>query len=319
MVGIQVWEPGGPDAMRFGEIETPSPGPGEALVRVEATGVNFIDVYHRSGLYPLGTPFIPGTEAAGTVERLGGGVEDPRIGERVAFIHVGTYAEYAVVPAAKLVAVPEWMDARTAAAALLQGVTAQYLTTSTYPVQPGDRVLVHAAAGGVGALLVQLAKRRGATVFGTASTTKLDVVREAGADHVIDYTAGGFDEAILALTDGAGLDVVYDSVGKTTFDGSLRCLRPRGMLVVFGQSSGPVAPFDLLRLSKGSTYITRPTLVHYTATRAELLARTADLFEHIREGRLRLRVARELPLREAAQAHRLLESRATTGKLLLVP
>jgi NADPH2:quinone reductase len=317
--GIRVYQPGGPEAMEYVDIDLAAPGPGEAVVRVEAIGVNFIDVYHRTGLYPLPLPFTPGSEAAGVVEAIGPGVTEVQVGDRVVYSHVGSYAERALVPATKLVTLPEGIDARTAAAALLQGVTAQYLTSSTYPLQGGEKVLIHAAAGGVGGILVQMAKARGSYVYATASTSKLDVVREAGADYVIDYTTTDFEAEIMRETNGEGLDVVYDSVGRTTFDSSLNCVRVRGMLVMYGQSSGPVPPFDVLRLAKKSIYLTRPTLVHFTTKRDELLARSRELFDAILSGAVRIRVDRTIPLSEAGEAHRLLESRKTVGKLVLVP
>jgi NADPH2:quinone reductase len=317
--GIRVTQPGGPEALVYAEIDTPTPGPGEALVRIEAIGVNYIDVYHRIGLYPLPVPFTPGSEAAGVVEQVGSGLTEVRVGERVVYSHVGSYADHALVPAAKLVPVPDDIDAQTAAAALLQGLTAQYLTTSTYPLRAGEKVLVHAAAGGVGGILVQMAKLKGAYVFATASTSKLDIARDAGADHVIDYTTSDFESEVMTATAGGGLDVVYDSVGRTTFDGSMSCVRTRGMLVMFGQSSGPVPPFDVLRLAKKSIFLTRPTLAHYTSKRDELLWRAGELFDAIRQGKVRIRVDRQIPLADAGDAHRLLEARRTAGKLLLIP
>lgn len=319
MKAIQVGRPGGPEAMEYIDIDPPAPGPGEAAVRIEAVGVNYIDVYHRIGLYPLPIPFTPGSEAAGVVEEIGPGVTEVKAGDRVVYSHVGSYTERALVPAVKLVPVPEGVDSRTAAAALLQGVTAQYLTTSTYPLKGGEKVLVHAAAGGVGGILVQMAKARGAYVFATASTSKLDIAREAGADMVIDYTNTDFEPVILGATEGQGLDVVFDSVGKDTFDRSMNCVRTRGMLVMFGQSSGPVPPFDVLRLARKSIFLTRPTLAHYTAARDELLWRSRELFDAILSGAVRIRIDREIPLRDAGEAHRLLEGRKTAGKVLLIP
>jgi NADPH2:quinone reductase len=316
---IRVSKPGGPEAMEYLDVDPPSPAVGEALVRIEAVGLNYIDVYHRTGLYPLPLPFTPGSEAAGVVEQVGPDVAEVKVGDRVVYSHVGSYAERAVVPAAKLVAVPDGIDARTAAAALLQGLTAHYLTTSTYPLEGGEKILVHAGAGGVGGILIQMAKSRGAYVFSTASTSKLDIVREAGADTVIDYTTTDFEAEILRHTNGEGLDVVFDSVGRTTFDGSLNCVKVRGMLVMYGQSSGPVPPFDVLRLAKKSAFLTRPTLGHYSAKRDELLWRSRELFESILSGTVRIRIDREIPLREAGEAHRLLESRQTAGKLILIP
>jgi NADPH2:quinone reductase len=320
MRAIRVSAPGGPEALEDVTVEDPNPREGEALVRIEAIGVNFIDVYHRTGSYPLPTPFVPGSEAAGVVEALGPGVSEVRPGDRVAWAMVpGSYAGFAAVPAEKLVTLPPGVDARTAAASMLQGMTAHYLLTSTYPVQRGDAVLVHAAAGGVGGLLVQMARERGARVFATASTTKLAAVRELGADRVIDYTSGDFEAEVLRGTDGAGVRAVYDGVGKATFDKSLSCVGRRGVLALFGQSSGPVPPMDPSRLAKRAIYLTRPSLAHYIAAREELLWRAGELFEAIGSGRLRIRIDRELPLSEAAEAHRLLEGRRTAGKLLLIP
>jgi NADPH2:quinone reductase len=292
------------------------------LVRVEAIGINFIDVYKRSGQYSGSLPFVPGEEAAGVVEAIGPDVEGVRVGDRVAYAFVqGAYAEYIVAPAARLVPVPPGLDSRQAAAAMLQGMTAHYLTHSTYPVQQGDSVLVHAAAGGAGLLVVQMAKRRGARVFGTVSTgAKAELAREAGADEVILYTQSDFEAEVKRLTDGRGLHAVYDSVGKTTFDKSLNCLRPRGYLVLFGQSSGAVDPLNPQTLNaKGSLFLTRPTLGHYIATREELLWRAGDVLGWIAAGELKLRIDSEFPLAQAADAHRRLESRATSGKLLLIP
>jgi NADPH2:quinone reductase len=311
MKAIQVSKPGGAEALQYVDVPMPVPKAGEALVRIEAIGVNYVDVYHRSGLYPMPLPFIPGSEAAGTIEETG---------ERVAWAMVlGSYAEYAAVPREKLVPLPAELDTRTAAASMLQGMTAHYLVTSTYSVVPRTTALVHAAAGGAGGLLVQLAKQHGGYVFATASTSKLDVVRQLGADVAIDYTTQDFAAEVLRGTDGRGVDVVYDSVGRTTFDKSLEVLAWRGMLVLFGQSSGTVPPFDPARLAKKSAFFTRPSLSAYTATRDELLWRAHELFDAIRSGAARIRIDRELPLRDAAEAHRLLESRATMGKVLLVP
>lgn len=318
MHAIRVERTGGPDVLQFVEVDTPSPKEGEALVRVEAIGVNYIDVYHRSGLYKLATPFTPGSEAAGVVEEIGAGVSGVTIGDRVAYAMVpGAYAEKTIVPAAKLVRIRDGMETRVAAAAMLQGMTAHYLCTSVYPVAAGDTALVHAAAGGAGGLLVQMAKQRGARVFGTASTRKLDEVRALGADEVIDYTQQDFEAEVMRLTDGNGVNVVYDSVGRTTFDKSLESLKVRGYLALFGQSGGVVPAVDPARLAKKGTFLTRPSLAHYTQTREELLWRAGEVLEAIAAGTLRIRIDRELPLRDAAEAHRLLESRATTGKLLL--
>lgn len=305
--------------MRLEEVPVPEPGPGQARVRLAYSGVNYIDVYHRSGLYPVPLPFTPGSEGAGVVDAVGDGVDQVRVGDRVAYAGVaGSYAEYAVMDATRLVPVPEAVPLEVAAAVMLQGMTAHYLTHSTYPVAAGSVVLVHAAAGGVGLLLVQIAKRLGARVIGTVSTEeKAELAGDAGADDVVLYTRENFREAVMRLTGGRGVDVVYDSVGRTTFDDSLASLRPRGMMVSFGQSSGPIPPFDPLVLSRGSLFFTRPSLAHYTAARAELLWRAGDLFEWIGCGELRVRIDRTLPLEGAGEAHRLLEGRATAGKVLL--
>jgi NADPH2:quinone reductase len=320
MHAIRVSRTGGPEVLEYVEVERPQPKAGEALVRIEAAGVNFIDVYHRTGLYKMELPFTPGSEAAGVVEEIGASVTDVRPGDRVAYAMApGAYAEFAAVPAAKLVPIPEGITTRDAAAAMLQGMTAHYLVASTFPLKEGHTALVHAAAGGVGGILVQMAKRRGARVFGTASTKKLDIVSGDGADAVIDYTKSDFETEVMRLTGSKGVDVVYDSVGKTTFDKSLDSLTLRGMLVLFGQSSGSVPPFDPARLAKKGTFLTRPSLGHYMATRDELLWRARELFAAIESGAVKLRIDRELPLRDAAEAHRLLESRQTAGKLLLIP
>jgi NADPH2:quinone reductase len=321
MHAIQVKRHGGPEALEYVEVETPRPKNGEALVRLEAIGVNFVDVYHRTGLYRLELPLTPGSEGAGVVEEVGPGVTEVRKGDRVAWaMVVGSCAEYAVVPAWKLVPIPSGIDARTAAAAILQGMTAHYLAMSTYPLKKSDTALVHAAAGGIGGLLVQVAKMRGARVFGTASTEeKAKIAREAGADEVINYKERDFETEVMRLTGGKGVNVVYDSVGKTTFDKSLNCVTRRGLLALFGQSSGPVPPFDPARLAKNGIYLTRPSLGHYAADREELLTRAGEMFTWIREGRLKLRIDRDLPLRDAAKAHRLLEGRETKGKLILLP
>ena len=320
MKAIRVTAPGGPDALRLVEIDTPVPGDGEALVRLEAIGVNYIDVYHRSGLYKVPMPFTPGSEGAGVVESVGPNVTDVKPGDRVAYAMVpGAYAELAIVRAERLVPIPGGIDARTAAAAMLQGMTAHYLVSSTYPLKSGQSVLIHAAAGGVGGLLVQMAKARGARVFATASTKKLEMVRSLGADVVIDYTADDFESAVMSGTGGKGVDVVYDSVGRTTFDKSVNCVATRGGLALFGQSSGPVPPFDPSRLAKNAIFLTRPSLHNYSLRREELLWRSREVFEGIASGALRLRIDRALPLGDAAKAHELLESRETAGKLLLLP
>jgi NADPH2:quinone reductase len=322
MNAIRVHATGGPEVLRSEDVAQPAPGPGQVLVKVEAAGVNFIDIYQRRGLYPVPLPFTPGQEAAGTVAAVGPGVTEVQPGDRVAYTGVlGAYAEYAVVPAARLVVLPEGIDARRGAAAMLQGMTAHYLACTTYPLKPGDTCLVHAAAGGVGLLLCQIAKRRGARVIGTVSTReKAALAREAGADEVILYTEQDFEAEVKRLTRGAGVNVVYDSVGQTTFAKSLDCLAPRGMLVLYGQSSGPVGPFDPQLLGqKGSLFLTRPSLAHYVATRDELLARAGEVLGWVRAGTLKLRIGREFPLAQAAAAHRALEGRETTGKVLLIP
>jgi NADPH2:quinone reductase len=313
---VRVHTPGGPEVLRYEDVPDPAAGPGQVLVKIEAAGVNFFDVYQRTGLYRVPTPFIIGQEAAGVVTAVGPGVTDVKVGDRVAYVHVpGAYAEYAVVPVGHVVPLPDGVTFKQAAAAMLQGMTAHYLATTTYPLKPGDRCLVHAAAGGAGLLLCQIAKMRGAHVIGTVSTReKAALAREAGADEVILYTEQDF------ATEVKGVQVVYDSVGKTTFEKGLDVLAPRGMMVLFGQSSGPVAPIDPQILNrKGSLFLTRPTLVHYTATRAELLARAGDVLGWVREGKLKLRIGLELPLAQAAEAHRQLEARKTTGKVLLLP
>ena len=322
MKAIRVEAYGGPENLIYAETDKPAPKAGEALVKIEAIGVNFIDVYHRTGLYPLPLPFTPGTEAAGTVEAVGSDVNDLEAGDRVAYaMVVGSYAEYAAVPAAKLVKLPDHLDAQRAAAAMLQGMTAHYLVTSTYPLKSVDTALVHAAAGGVGLLLVQMAKRIGARAFGTVSTKeKAQLAREAGADEVIMYTERDFQEEVKRLTEGKGVEVVYDSVGKTTFMKSLDSLSPRGMLALFGQSSGPVPPFDpALLAQKGSLFLTRPSLAQYTLTREELMWRAGDVLKWVSSGELKLRIGKTFPLSEAAEAHRQLEGRKTTGKVLLIP
>jgi NADPH2:quinone reductase len=320
MKAIRVSQPGGPEVLQYVDLDDPKPGAGEALVRIEAIGVNFIDVYHRTGLYKLPLPFTPGSEAAGVVEKIGDGVDSLKKGDRVAYAMVrGAYAQYAIAPADKLVPLPDAIDAKTAAAAMLQGMTAHYLSTSVHPIAAGETVLVHAAGGGVGALLVQMAKMRGARVFGTASTKHLHIAREAGCDVVIDYTKDDFESIVTAETAGKGCNAVYDSVGKTTFDKSLECCGLRATLGLFGQSSGTVPPFDPGRLAKNGVFLTRPSLAHYTHTREELLDRAREVFEWIGSGRLKLRIDREVPLRDAAEAHRALEARETTGKVLLIP
>jgi NADPH2:quinone reductase len=322
MKAVRVHAPGGPEVLRYEDVPEPTPKAGEALVKVEAAGVNYIDVYYRSGLYRAELPFTLGLEAGGVVTAVGPGVSEVRVGDRVAYTGVpGAYAEYAAVPAARLVVLPEGVSVRQGAAAMLQGMTAHYLACTTYPLKPGDVCLVHAAAGGVGLLLCQIAKMRGARVIGTVSTqAKAALAREAGADDVILYTEQDFEAEVKRLTGGAGVHVVYDSVGRTTWEKSLNCLRPRGMLVLYGQSSGPVGSLDPQILNqKGSLFLTRPSLFHYVATREELLQRAGEVLGWIRDGKLRLRMEFQFPLKDAAEAHRALEGRRTTGKILLLP
>jgi NADPH2:quinone reductase len=322
MKAIRVAAPGGPEALRYEEMALPSPGPGEVLVKITAAGVNYIDVYQRTGLYKVAPPFIPGQEAAGVVAAVGPGVGDVKVGDPVAYAGVlGAYAEYAVAPADRVVTLPDGVSAKQAAAAMLQGMTAHYLASTTYPLKAGDGCLVHAAAGGVGLLLCQIAKARGARVIATVSTPeKAALAREAGADEVIRYTEQDFEAEVKRLTQGAGLQVIYDSVGNTTFAKGLNCLARRGLMVLYGQSSGPVPPCDPQLLSqKGSLFLTRPTLAHYIGTRAELLARAGEVLGWVKSGRLKLRIAHEFPLAQAAEAHRALEGRKTTGKVLLIP
>ena len=322
MRAIAVSTPGGREVLSLAELDTPAPGPGHVLVRVEAAGVNYIDVYQRTGLYKMPLPGRLGLEGAGVVEAVGPEVTSIVVGQRVAWAGVaGSYASHVVAPVDKLVVVPEGVSTKTAAAVMLQGMTAHYLAASTYPLGPGDTCIVHAAAGGVGLLLCQLADHAGAFVFGTVSTPeKAALARAAGADEVILYREVDFAAEARRHTGGAGVHVVYDSVGKDTFDRSLQALQRRGMLVLYGQSSGPVPPFDPQRLSAaGSVFLTRPSLGDYTATREELSARAAQVFARIFEGALRVRVHAELPLADAAEAHRRLEGRETTGKLLLIP
>ncbi|MBE7468616.1 MAG: quinone oxidoreductase [Anaerolineae bacterium] len=322
MKAIRVHEFGGPEMLRCDDLPVPEPGQGEVLVKMAAAGVNFIDIYHRIGIYQQPLPTTLGVEGAGTVAAVGPGVTEFKPGDPVAFSGPqGADAEYTLVPAAKLVPVPAALDLSLAAAVLLQGMTAHFLTHSTFPLKKGDITLIHAAAGGVGLLLVQMAKMLGATVIGTTSSEeKAQLVREAGADHVILYTQADFEAETKQFSGGRGVDVVYDSVGQTTFEKSLNVLRMRGMLVLFGQSSGKVPPIDPLILnSKGSLFLTRPTVFHYTATREELLWRSGDVFNWVAAGQLQVRVDRQLALADAAEAHRLLASRQTAGKLLLLP
>jgi NADPH2:quinone reductase len=322
MQAIRIEANGGPDVMRYADVPRPAPKPGEVLVQVEAAGVNFIDTYQRSGQYRIALPAVLGLEAAGTVAEVGGGVTGFGVGDRVAYQGVhGAYAEYAAVPADRVVSLPDGVSAKQAAAVMLQGMTAHYLACSTFPLRDGHTCLVHAAAGGVGLLLCQIANHRGARVIGTVSThEKAALARAAGAHDVIVYTEQDFETEVRRITDGAGVDVVYDSVGKDTFDRSLSCLKPRGTMVLYGQSSGPVPPFDPQLLNRrGSLFLTRPSLQHYVATRAELLERAGEVLGWVRDGALTVRIGLELPLSQAAEAHRRLEARLTTGKVLLLP
>jgi NADPH2:quinone reductase len=319
---IQVQKHGGPEELQLTDAPIPQPAAGQAVVHVAATGVNFIDVYFRTGLYKADLPLTPGSEAAGTVEAVGEGVTHVKPGDRVAWAMVrGSYTQYAAVPAAMLVKLPDSVSFETAAAAMLQGMTAHYLTHSTFMVKKGDTVLVHAAAGGAGGLIVQMAKMLGATVIGTAgSDEKAAIAKQAGADEVIVYTRQDFAAETKLITGGRGVDVIYDSVGKTTFLPGLDVIRPRGMMVLFGQSSGAVAPIDPNILNpKGSLFLTRPSLAHYTSDRAELEWRSRDVLNWVAEGKLKLRIDRTYPLAQAADAHRDLEGRKTAGKLILLP
>lgn len=320
MRAIVITENGGPEVLTAGERPDPEPGPGEVLIDVAAAGVNFIDVYFRTGAYPQKLPYTPGVEAAGTVAAVGEGVTEFSAGDRVAWANVqGAYAERAVVPADKVVPVPEEVSLEDAAASLLQGMTAHYLTRSTYPIQEGDTVLVHAAAGGMGLLLTQVATSLGARVIGTASTPEKEkLAKDAGADVTMGYD--GFPEKVRELTGGEGVAVVYDGVGAPTFDGSLASLRRRGVLALYGAAGGPVPPFDPQRLNAaGSVYLTRPSLAHFTEDRAELLERAADVFAWVRSGTVRIHVGHRYGLADAAAAHADLESRRSTGKLLILP
>jgi NADPH2:quinone reductase len=322
MKAIRIHQPGDSSVLKLEDIPVPAPGPGQVLVRMAAAGVNFIDIYQRSGQYKGALPFTPGMEGAGIVEAAGEGVITFAPGDRAAFgFTQGSYAEYSVVPADKLVAVPEGVDLTLAAASLLQGMTAHYLTHATFPLGPEHTALVHAAAGGTGALVVQMAKRRGARVLATAgSPEKAAIAAAAGADAVILYRETDFAAEVMRLTGGRGVDVVYDSVGKDTFDAGLTVIRPRGMMVLFGQSSGPVAPLDPQTLNaRGSLFLTRPSLGFYVANRDEMQMRASAVFDGIGDGWLTIRVDRQLPLAEAAAAHDALAGRATQGKVLLIP
>lgn len=322
MNAIQIQSVGGPEVLRLVELPIPVPGPGQVLIRIEAIGVNFVEIYFRKGTYKATMPLVPGSEAAGTIEELGSGVNGFKIGDAVASVGVlGSYAEYALVPASQLVKVPDGLTPEQAAAAMLQGMTAHYLTKSTYPLKSGDTALVHAGAGGVGLLLTQIASKIGVRVITTVSTKeKAELSREAGASDVILYTQQDFLAEVKRLTGGKGVDVVYDSVGKTTFENSMNCLRPRGLLVLFGGSSGPVPPFDLIQLSsKGSLFVTRPTLWHYVATRQELEWRAGEVLGWVKSGELKLRMEHVYSLAQAGQAQIDMENRKTTGKILLEP
>jgi len=322
MKAIRVHAPGAADAMKLEDVPEPQPKAGEAVVKVDAAGLNYIDVYQRSGLYKLEMPLTLGLEAGGTVTATGPGVSEVKVGDKVAYTGVpGAYAQYAAVPAARLVVLPQGVSTKQGAAIMLQGITAHYLACSTYPLKKGDACLVHAAAGGVGLILCQIARLRGAKVIGTVSTEeKAKLAREAGADETILYTKQDFAAEVKRITGGKGLQVVYDSVGKDTWEGSLNCLAPRGLIALYGQSSGPIGQIDPQILNtKGSLFLTRPSLNVYIATREELQQRAADLFGWVRDGKLKLRMEFEFPLKDAAEAHRALEGRKTTGKVLLIP
>lgn len=322
MNSIRVHRTGGPEVLSYEETPTPRVEPGKVLVKIEYSGLNFIDTYYRTGLYKTQVPYTPGQEAAGVVAEVGSGVKDFKPGDPVAYTGIlGTYAEYALVPAARLLNRPLALDARTAAASLLQGLTAHYLTHTTYPLKRGETCLVHAAAGGMGLLLCQVARMIGATVIGTVSTPEKEkLAREAGADHVVRYTEQDFLEEVRRITEGKGVHVVYDGVGQSTFEKGIHALRPRGMMVLFGQSSGPVTNFDPSLLSiRGSLFLTRPGLSWYISTREELTMRAEALFDWILKRGLKIRIDREFPLRDAAEAHRAIESRGTAGKVLLRP
>ena len=322
MKAIQIKQTGGPEVMELADLPVPQPKANEAVVKIVAAGVNFIDVYNREGRYKVPLPFVLGQEGAGVVSGVGSDVREVAVGDRVAYTNVlGSYAEYAAVPADRLVKIPDGVSEREAAAAMLQGMTAHYLAHDTYPLKKGETALIHAAAGGVGILLVQMARNIGARVIGTVSSEeKAKLARGAGADEIIFYTQSDFEAETKRLTGGKGVDVVYDSVGKTTFEKGLNVLRPRGMMALFGGSSGAVPPFDPLTLTqKGSLYLTRPSIGHYIITRQELQQRAVAVFGMIREGKLKLRIEHVYPLQQAVQAHRDLEGRKTTGKLLLIP
>ena len=322
MKAIRVHAAGGPEVLKLDDIPSPAPKAGEALVKVDAAGLNYIDVYFRSGMYKAELPLTLGMEAGGTVTAVGANVSEVKVGDKVAYTGVaGAYAEQAVVPSSKLVVLPSGVSTKQGAAAMLQGMTAHYLACSTYPLKKGDTCLVHAAAGGVGLLLCQIAKLRGARVIGTVSTDeKAKLAREAGADETIIYTRQDFEAEVKRMTDGKGVQVVYDAVGKTTWDKSLNSLAPRGLIALYGASSGPIGQIDpQIFNAKGSLFLTRPSLGHYTATREELLQRAGEVLGWVRDGKLKLRMEFEFPLKDAAEAHRALEGRKTTGKVLLTP
>ena len=322
MKAIRIHETGDVSNLSYEDAPMPEPGAGEVRIKIEAAGLNFIDTYHRMGWYPIPRPFTLGLEAAGVVDAVGAGVSEFKPGDRVGYcMHQGAYAEYATVPARMVVPVPYGVSTQQAAAVLLQGMTAHYLTHSTYPLQKGDIALVHAAAGGTGALVVQMAKLLGAQVIGTVGTAeKAEVAKAAGADHTIIYTEQDFEAEVKRITDGQLCHVVYESVGKATFDKSMNCLRPRGYMVLFGQASGQVPPLDPQILNqKGSLFLTRPSLGSYVATREELLGRANDLFNWIAAGKLDVRIDQSYPLSDAAAAHTYLEGRQTKGKVLLIP
>ncbi len=321
MKAIRIHQHGGLDVLQYEDIPVPQPEKGQARVKLEASGVNFIDVYHRDGRYKPPLPVTLGQEGAGVVDAVGPEVSEVKVGDRVAYtLAQGSYAEFAIVPAWRLVTVPKEINSQSAAAVLLQGLTAHYLTHSTYPLKKGDTALIHAAAGGLGLLLVQMAKMLGARVIGTTSTEeKAKIAKEAGADEIVLYTTQDFEAEVKRLTDGKGVNVIYDSVGKTTFDKGLNCLRQRGYMVLCGQSSGIVPPFDPQTLNaKGSLFLTRPTLVHYTANRPELAERADAIFSWMQAGKLKVRIDKTFPLAQAGEAHRYLESRASKGKVILM-
>jgi NADPH2:quinone reductase len=322
MKAIRIHTPGGPEALKFDDVPEPTPGPGQALVKLAAAGVNFIDVYFRTGMYKAPLPLTLGLEGAGVVTAVGTGVTDVKIGDTVAWTGApGSYAQMAVVPADRLVKLPPGVEPKVGAAAMLQGLTAHYLVRSSYPLKKGDTCLVHAAAGGMGLLLCQMGKMLGATVIGTVSTEeKAALAKGAGAEHVILYTQQDFEPEVKRITGGRGVDVVYDGVGATTFDKSLNCLRPRGYMILFGAASGPVPPLDLQVLNvRGSLFLQRPSLNHHIAAREELLQRAGEILGWIKEGKIKLRIEHQFPLAQAAEAHKALEGRKTTGKILLIP